>query len=114
MNSNNENVYICNTCKEPIIKQDTLCKVISSNKFGIKLADGNWYCVACADIMDIMSLTPPKIVNTKVTIQQTKSTSPTRTISYFYCSTCNKHATGSKCMGCNKINPLTLSRKKLR
>lgn len=87
-------------------------------KFGSILSDGNMYCYECSDVAsfaqdvtkpkEILSKPLPKEIPSKpLSIEKKKVTN----VIEFYCSTCNKRASGDKCETCGNLNPLFRKKK---
>jgi len=82
-------------------------------KFGSTLADGNIYCFECADVasfaQDIHSIKESKsqkIIEEPITETKKQEKKEIKNVIEFYCSKCNKRATGDKCETCGNLNPL--------
>jgi len=73
-------------------------------KCGVKKLDGHIYCLECADVIDFaLDISNQKIIVNPIELTtQLKASS----VSYFYCSTCKKHVSCTKCEKCNTPNPL--------
>ena len=83
-------------------------------KFGSILSDGNIYCYECSDVVSFaqdMSVTKtiaPKEIQSKPSPIEKKKVI---NIIQFYCSKCNKKASGDKCETCGNSNPLFRKKK---
>ena len=73
-------------------------------KCGVKKSDGHIYCLECADVVDFaLDISNQKVIVKPIELtQQLKASS----VSYFYCSTCKEHVSGTKCEKCSTPNPL--------
>jgi hypothetical protein len=104
----------CKIC-ESIVNTDSENK--PGYKFGSTLADGNIYCFECADVASFaQDINTTKIINTsnEINIPKEIKKEPTKQVKNvieFYCSKCNKRASGDKCETCGNLNPLYRKKK---
>ena len=78
--------------------------ITSGVKCGVEKSDGCIYCLECADVIDFALDISNKKVIEKPT--QLKPELKASSVVYFYCSTCEKHVSGTKCEECSNPNPL--------
>ena len=73
-------------------------------KYGVEKSDGHIYCLECADVMEFaLDISNQKVIVNPIELTpQLKASS----VVYFYCSTCEKHVSGTKCEVCSTPNPL--------
>ena len=87
-------------------------------KFGSYLSDGNIYCFECADVASfaqdiniVKDIKPGTKSDEKIKNTPKQEKKEIKNTIEFYCSKCNKRASGDKCETCGNLNPLYRKKK---